>query len=86
MDRVDNQRSALEYIDCIEVSQVVVEARRANVDREERDLEEGPTQLQEEMLLVHPSRKRSHLCCSSIEDRLTKWQNALSISKTECFQ
>jgi hypothetical protein len=65
---VDNQRLALEYISSIEVSQVLVEARRANVDREERDLEEGPTQLQEEMLLVHPSRKGSHLCCSNIED------------------
>ncbi len=83
---MDNQRSALEYINSIEVSQVVVEARRANVDREERDLKKGPTQLQEKMLLVHPSRKRSHLCCSSIEDRISKWQNALSISKTECFQ
>jgi hypothetical protein len=69
---VDNQRSALEYINSIEVSQVVVEARRANVDREERDLKKGPTQLQEKMLLVHPSRKRSHLCCSSIEDRISK--------------
>ncbi len=69
---MDNQRSALEYINSIEVSQVVVEARRANVDREERDLKKGPTQLQEKMLLVHPSRKRSHLCCSSIEDRISK--------------
>jgi hypothetical protein len=42
---VDNQRSALEYINSIELGQVVVEARRANVDREERDLVERPTQL-----------------------------------------
>ncbi len=53
---MDNQKLALEYISSIEVSQVV-EVGRANVDREERDLEERPTQLQEEMLLVHPSKK-----------------------------
>ncbi len=83
---MDNQRLALKYISFIEVSQVLVEVGRANGDREERDLEEGPTQLQEEMLLFHPSRKGSHLCCSSIEHMLTEWQNALSISKNECFQ
>jgi hypothetical protein len=83
---MDNQRLALEYISSIEVNQVLMEVGRANVDREERDLEKGPTQLQEEMLLVHPSRKGSHLCCSSIEDMLTEWQNALSILKNECSQ
>ncbi len=83
---MDNQRLALKYISFIEVNQFLVEVGRANVDREEKDLEEGPTQLQEEMLLLHPSRKGSHLCCSNIEDMLTKWQNALSISKNECFQ
>jgi hypothetical protein len=83
---VDNQRSTLEYISSIEVSQVVVEVGMVNVGRKERDLEEGPTQLQKEMLLIHPYRKRSYLCCSSIEHMLTKWQNALSISKNDCFQ
>ncbi len=72
MHIVDNQRLALEYISFIKVSQVLVEAGRANVDREGRDLKEGPTQLQEEMLLLHLSRKRSHICCSNSENMLTE--------------